>query len=215
MMAFGGITTVKSHNDASVAVDEIHTVDHESADMGSSAATADGACDSHGPLVVSWHACHNYDPPVSNPAEHWAAIADGTPRATEDVGIFTRLPAPHDGAGATTRWKEVDPDETLEEEWERIDDGGGRFLAVQGPGVLLCVAGSWFAFASDAAATADDSPSVYAAGRISDSAWMVSMSTDATLEGQRMVFPRGAAGWVRLPGSTLPWPPKDTSMLVQ
>jgi hypothetical protein len=172
-----------------------------------------------GPITVSWHACHNFDPPVRDQHSHWDAISAGAPRPTDDVGIFTRLPARAGVSG--TLWKEVDPDNTLEEEWERVDDGGGRFLAVQGPGALLVVAGSWFAYARDANADADSVTvatddrhiSVYAAGRIDAAAWTVHMSTNVALEGCRLTLPHDAAEWVCLPGSTLPWPPESPSLI--
>ena len=74
---------------------------------------------------VSWHACHNWSLAVDAEA-CWAAALSGTPVPTGDVGDF--LPV---DSWAGTVWRERDPDGTLEEEWERLDDGDGRFLAVR------------------------------------------------------------------------------------
>ena len=83
-----------------------------------------------------------------------AAALAGTPRPTEDVGDFLPL----EGWSGTV-WRERDPDGTLEEEWERVDAGDGRFLAVRCPthGAVLVVAGAHFGYAQDSGDRANGS----------------------------------------------------------
>jgi len=162
---------------------------------------------------VSWHACANWDPPVADSEDCWAAALAGAPRPTEDVGDFLPL----EGWSGTV-WRERDPAGTLEEEWERVDAGDGRFLAVRCPthGAVLVVAGTHFGFAQDSGDRGDGSARpVYAAGRVTaETGWLVEMSTDAALEGGALALCGSAAEWsVVLPGTTYAWPPGDSDEL--
>jgi hypothetical protein len=55
---------------------------------------------------------------------------------------------PHDGAPHQV-WRERDPAGTLEEEWERIDGGDGRFFAARRGAALFVVAGNHWGYAED------------------------------------------------------------------
>lgn len=154
---------------------------------------------------VSWHACHNLEPPVADFEACWAAALAGAPRPTEDVGDFTRLP------GSGNVWREVDPGGTLEEEWERLDDGGGRLLAARRGSALLCVAGNTFGFADDCGARGPDLTGPrYVAGRVDAGdgvpPWCVDSATVAAMEGHPLVLPGSASEWTSLPGCTLALP---------
>eukprot|EP00966_Prymnesium_polylepis_P149299 3449265-Prymnesium_polylepis.1 len=150
---------------------------------------------------VHWHACHNLEEETAptDAEARWTDALAGTPRPTEDVGDFVPL------SGCV--WRETDPGHTLEEEWERIDDGGGRFLAVRRPGALLVVAGGWFGYAEDAMLSAPDSPPYYAAGDVTADGWTVVLSTEGELEGKPFLGLLGALrDWQHLlPGSTISW----------
>jgi hypothetical protein len=171
---------------------------------------------------VSWHACHNWDPAVADFEARWhAALADGAPYETEDIGDFVPVEA-----WSGTVWRETDPDRTLEEEWERVDDGGGRFFAARRGSALLCVAGDHFGFVSDSGerpapgATGTAPACFYAVGRVGAVGeqqqqggkgrpvpWRIEMCTEEALEGTTLILPgASAAEWTCLPGCTLMWP---------
>lgn len=155
---------------------------------------------------VHWHACHDLDDVIPTDAEaRWSDALAGRPRPTADVGDFLPL----EGWSGSV-WRETDPDHTLEEEWERIDDGGGQFLAVRRAGALLVVAGRWFGYAEEAVLDADERQGVhlFAAGIITEDGWTVLHSSDSDSEdGRDFVGLRGTSGeWNQLPmlpGSTV------------
>ena len=186
MMAFAGITTTT-----------------DMLPPGAGSWTAGG-----GAPRVSWHACHNWSPAIDVKA-CWAAALSGAPLPTGDVGDFL----PMDGwTGAV--WSERDPDGTLEEQWQRLGDGDGRFLAVRCPAhcALLVVAGDHFGYAQDSgerSAAGSGPAALYAAGRVSEAGWRVELSTDPALEGGGTLALCGSlAEWDEvLPGTTLTWPP--------
>ena len=167
---------------------------------------------------IFWHSCHNHglDPMEMNYSEEcWRMALAGLPRDTEDVGDFLPL------EGWTGNlWRETDPDGTLEEEWQRVDDGGGLFLAARRPGALLVVVGGWFGYAEDYAGGEEQAVTtnrgwsaaqqLYASGDITPDGWTVDLCADPALEGSE--FP-GVAGeshdWTVLPGSTASWPPQE------
>jgi hypothetical protein len=166
-----------------------------------------------GPVTVRWHACLNLDPFVPDAAAAWQAADHGTPRLSGDVGEFSQDALNADG----TVWIERDPaPTTLEEVWERVDDGDGRFLALRRGTAILVVAGRYFGFASDERSIhSPDGEHEYATGRVSlATGWTVEArlgsSGSSGKDSLQLTLPGYAAEWVRMPGSTLDWPsPED------
>jgi hypothetical protein len=166
---------------------------------------------------VYWHACHQFGGQQEDSEGCWEAALGGTPRETEDVGDFLPL------EGWTGNvWRETDPDGTLEEEWERISDGDGCFLAVRRPGALLVVAGNWFGYAEDHDSTnaegagGSERQQHYAAGEIGADGWRVVVCTDRAHEGESFRGLAGSSaedGWSLLPGSSVAWPPAAGELL--
>ena len=185
-MAFAGITTVKDVPPPGAGT------------------WAGGA----GAKRVHWHACHNFGQhhEDSESEDCWREGLAGAPRETDDVGDFLPL----EGWTGSV-WRESDPEGTLEEEWERVSDGGGQFLAVRKAGALLVLSDRWFGYAEDT-----DHHQMFAAGEITaEDGWMVRLSTSRALEGRAFLGLSGGndeaslARWTVLPGSTLSWPLRE------
>ena len=166
---------------------------------------------------VSWHACHSWQAPVTDAAACWVeALVNGAPPPAEHVGDF----APVD-AWTGSVWRLRDPEATLEEEWERIEDGDGRFFAARRGSALLCVAGDYFGFVNDDGERAPNACGAwYASGRVQavlvddgseailKPAWRVEMSTDPKRCGGTLAleFACGSKDeWTALPGCTVSW----------
>jgi hypothetical protein len=158
-----------------------------------------------GPVTVSWHACLNLDPFVPDSAAAWHAADQGAPRPSGDVGEFAQDALSPDG----TVWIERDPEPTtLEEVWERVSDGNGRFLALRRGTDVLVVAGQYFGFASDARSTgSSDGEHEYATGHVSlTRGWVVEArlgSPRSEKGSQKLTLPGCAAEWVQMPESTM------------
>lgn len=153
------------------------------------------AFDASKPPLVSWHACLDNEATFSDALDRWAEADAGNPRATGDQGYFSK----HDGADVYT---EVDPAGSLEERWERIDDGGGRFLAARRGTSIVVLAGSHFAYAHDERASGGFA--TYVAGRVRSNGWMVELAAMGDRpEGSPLVLPGSGSQWTVLPGSTV------------
>jgi len=50
---------------------------------------------------------------------------------------------------SATNWLETAPDGSLEEIWEKVSDGDGKFLAARRGTSILVIAGKYFAYAED------------------------------------------------------------------
>ena len=95
--------------------------------------------------LVKWHSCIEKDEPTIDCLSRWREAEKGTPRATQDVGYFKDVSKEVNIANC---YHETDPDNTYLEQWVKIDDGGGKFLAaidIRGK-KLLVVAGEYFAY---------------------------------------------------------------------
>ena len=148
------------------------------------------------PPLVTWHACLDIDAVFKDAEDRWADADSGRPRPSEDQGYFSKLD------DATDAYTEVDPAGTLEERWERIDDGAGRFLAARRGSSIVVLAGSHFAYAHDERAAGGSA--TYVAGRVGLDGWIVELAAAGEQpEGSRLVLPGGAPEWSVLPGSTI------------
>ncbi|MFT4977757.1 MAG: hypothetical protein ACI8S6_003664 [Myxococcota bacterium] len=152
--------------------------------------------------VVRWHSILNFDTMLPDPAGAWNDATAGCPRATEDAGWFTPQQEPC--------WLERALDGSLEEVWQKVDDGGGRFLCLQrGPTGIVVVVGEHFGAVIDDRATGG-STCCYVAGRVTAAGWMIDLSaTDDAEEGQPLQLPGTPEDWTPTPDSTLSWPPVD------
>ena len=147
--------------------------------------------------LVKWHSCIDKDEPTIDCLSRWREAEKGTPRATQDVGYFKDVSKEVNIANC---YHETDPDNTYLEQWVKIDDGGGRFLAakdIRGK-KLLVVAGEYFAYV-------DQEDEVYVSGRIKDgrydSNWIIETSIDNTMVGKSLVI---KGSFQAMKGSTLP-----------
>ena len=147
--------------------------------------------------LVKWHSCIEKDEPTIDCLSRWREAEKGTPRATQDVGYFKDVSKEVNIANC---YHETDPDNTYLEQWVKIDDGGGRFLAakdIRGK-KLLVVAGEYFSYANQ-------EDEVYVSGRIKDgrydSNWIIETSIDNTMVGKSLVI---KGSFQAMKGSTLP-----------
>jgi hypothetical protein len=91
----------------------------------------------------------NTDPRIEDMTGAWAAADSGKPLPTEDQGDFRPLDLYETDWSNATIWHETAPDGSLEEVWEKISDGGGKFLAARRGNAILTIADKYFAFAED------------------------------------------------------------------
>ena len=190
-LAFAGVTTWRTCDSDDDGDFEFEARWHTCADLEWGAAEADGG--------------------AAKSAAAWSAADGGAPFATADIGRFTRDEHADDLPSPKERWREVDPEATLECV-VREEDGGGRFLARRrGSALLVAAGGRW--------ALADGAVGRFAAGRVvtHDQAkgpsaaaprprWVVELCADnRALEGQLLQLEGNAAEWLPLRGESAAW----------
>eukprot|EP00927_Polykrikos_kofoidii_P074188 TRINITY_DN70165_c0_g1_i1.p1 TRINITY_DN70165_c0_g1~~TRINITY_DN70165_c0_g1_i1.p1 ORF type:complete len:244 (-),score=22.42 TRINITY_DN70165_c0_g1_i1:206-937(-) len=154
-------------------------------------ANSDPPTQSDAPLV-RWHACLDMTDPFDDSAKRWAEADRNTPRPTEDEGYFHHL--------NENVYRETDPLGSLEEQWEKINDGDGLFLAARRNTALLVVAGEYFGFATQAS---EEMATTFLAGK-HPQGWTIEISaSDPTLEGSQLLLPGKLSEWHVLRGSTI------------
>lgn len=148
--------------------------------------------------LVSWHACLDFSAPLEDAAERWACADEGFPKPTTDQGYFTQVV--DDCQANNNVWCERDPQGTLEEQWVRVHDGGGQFLALRrGNTALLVLAGPNFAYA-------DSDSGAFLAGSIDANSGRLFIELSVPDTAREGTFLTGLAGtlqdWTVLPGSS-------------
>ena len=136
---------------------------------------------------VSWHTCINYNPPLK-PMNMTVAFKEamlGTPLVTEDIGKFVHLTeTPRVGkqaAGDSNTWQETDLNNTLEEVWEKVDDGNhNKFFAMfrkskSGKTAFFVVVGTYFGYACG-------SKNEFCVGRIENNKWVIEQCVNVATE---------------------------------
>ena len=147
--------------------------------------------------LVQWHSCMDLDEDDMDCLERWNEAEMNAPRNTNDVGYFQCV------SSEAHVFHEYDPDRTLLEQWVRVDDGNGKFLAIRSVcgQVLLVVAGKYFGYA-------DQKEGVFVSGIVEDcdyqigDKWIIETSAaDAFIVGQALQVHN--RDWVVLRGSSL------------
>jgi len=147
--------------------------------------------------LVHWHSCMDLDEDDMDCLERWNEAGNNTPRDTNDVGYFQCVPS------EAHVFQEYDPDRTLLEQWVRVDDGDGKYLAIRSDcgQVLLVVAGKYFGYANQ-------KEGVFVTGIVEDcdyqigDKWIIETSAaEPVIVGKSLQIHK--RDWVVLKGSTL------------
>ncbi|KAK3233550.1 hypothetical protein CYMTET_56161 [Cymbomonas tetramitiformis] len=148
----------------------------------------------NGGKTVHWHACIDLDWDQGEEGSQkssaaWAAADAGRPLGTEDIGLFECIQTSN-----PQKWRETDPDGTLEEEWVKVVDAG-PFLSLRRGNAILVLADDHFALASGAA---------FVAGTIAENgSWVIELSaSDRNTEGTPLVLEGAPQDWKALPASS-------------
>jgi len=150
--------------------------------------------------LVHWHSCLDMDGASMDGEGLWKDALEGKPRPTQDKGYFKDV---SEKVNIKHAYHEEDPDRTLLEQWVRIDDGDGKFLAVlKNNNELLVIAGKYFGYANQ-------KDRIYVSGSIENcqydkkECWKIESSAlNSDLNGT--VLELSGGDWKVLDGSTLP-----------
>lgn len=172
----------------------------------SSSAGVTTVSSSEDPPLVKWHACLDMDEASMDCQARWTEAENDNPRHTPDAGYFQNVSAE---VKIDHAYHEYDPDRTLLEQWVRIDDGGGKFLAIRNESgeQLLVVAGKHFGYANQR-------DKIFVAGSVKSCQygakenWRIeSSSSNLSLTGSQLELAKDKDGkslWKVLHGSILP-----------